>query len=591
MIDYQAIAYLGNQEGKYAPSIIKEGGIFVFLLTERHAAAANQAVLEKIEDALVQSNFSHLAEFNQAVDAIVRDSRLPIGFSLACGYLKDNLIYIKTVGEGVVYLKKNHQFARLISGTNSASGYIDSDDVVIFSTVQLADLLAGETALKKLCLTAASLQTMVDQLGKTLPSAADGGAALLVQFQTAAVANQPEPPETSNVFPEPAAKVANRRRWGNVQERLAQLRAYLPQTKSRKLTIVVLLVIFLIFVWSVGLGVKRRALALQQEKITNAKQAINAKLQQADDEAYLDLPQALTRINEANQILDQLTHEVKSNDSQEIPALRSAIQDKENQLLKKEEKGATEFFDLALEEKNARADIMSLDQDQLAAIDKNTGDLFLVSLEKKSLTKKNYSALKQAGLVAVYNDAVFGYGATQGVDRVDGEGELKTVIVPDKDWGKIKGIWVYNSNVYLLDQAKNDIYKYAGTSDGFGTKTSYLKPDQAVSFAAANSLAIDSSVYVGFSDHVVKYTAGLRDGFVTAFPSQTITITKIYTNKDLDRVYGWDKQNGAVYVMEKNGTYEKQINASIFKKISDFVVYQNNIYGLKDNKIYQVSTQ
>jgi hypothetical protein len=85
-----------------------------------------------------------------------------------------------------------------------------------------------------------------------------------------------------------------------------------------------------------------------------------------------------------------------------------------------------------------------------------------------------------------------------------------------------------------------------------------------------------------------KFTSGLQDAFKTNLPDGNINVTKIFTNRDLEKVYGWDKKRGAVYIMGKNGDYQEQINSKILSTGSDFTVYKNYIFVLQGSKIYKI---
>jgi hypothetical protein len=50
----------------------------------------------------------------------------------------------------------------------------------------------------------------------------------------------------------------------------------------------------------------------------------------------------------------------------------------------------------------------------------------------------------------------------------------------------------------------------------------------------------------------------------------------------------WDKEKGVIYILNKNGNYERQLASEIIKKATDFVVFENNVYLLSGGKIYQL---
>jgi hypothetical protein len=147
---------------------------------------------------------------------------------------------------------------------------------------------------------------------------------------------------------------------------------------------------------------------------------------------------------------------------------------------------------------------------------------------------------------------------------------------------------IFNGNIYLLDQGKNAILKYLGGVDVFGNKNSYFDPGQSTDLSQINSLTIDGSVYLAGNSVMIKYTSGLRDEFKTNLPDNNFNMTKIFTNKDLTKVYGWDKKRGTVYIMGKNGDYQEQVNSTILSTATDFVVYKDIIYVLQGSKIYKI---
>ncbi|MCL4377814.1 MAG: hypothetical protein M1409_05445, partial [Actinobacteria bacterium] len=122
----------------------------------------------------------------------------------------------------------------------------------------------------------------------------------------------------------------------------------------------------------------------------------------------------------------------------------------------------------------------------------------------------------------------------------------------------------------------------------FSAKKSYFDGGQTLSLSGFNSLAIDSSLYLGGGNNILKYTSGLQDAFKMNLPSDSINFSKIITSKDLSKIYGWDKSAGMVYIMDKGGEFQKQIQSSILSKGTDITVYKDVIYILSGSKIYKI---
>ena len=104
----------------------------------------------------------------------------------------------------------------------------------------------------------------------------------------------------------------------------------------------------------------------------------------------------------------------------------------------------------------------------------------------------------------------------------------------------------------------------------------------------SSTFAIDISVYVSNSDSVTKYTAGLRDDFKLTIPGENITLSKVITHSDQKELYIWDKKNNALYITTRDGTYERQVTASLLGQVSDVEVYNDKAYLLKGAKLYRI---
>ncbi len=354
------------------------------------------------------------------------------------------------------------------------------------------------------------------------------------------------------------------------------------------MTIGLVILIIIVLFWSVGLGVTRRQEGQANEKIKKSKELITQKLDQAEEVAFLNLSRAQVLINEAKTELGSLKKEV-GDKRKEIEEINNLIKEKENKIVKKEDKKFLEFFDLTIDKKEAKGTKFYLNDDVLAILDKDQGIIYLLSLTKKSLEKVSSLEIKSSNLIASYQENTFFYVPTKGVYKINKDNKAKIVINFDKDWGKIGDMTIYNGNIYLLDKEKNKIYKYMAGVEEYGSRNDYLKSDESISLKDATSMMIDSSLYVGFPDYTAKFTAGVRETFKTSFPDENFSLNKVITSKDLEKVYSWDKNNSSLYILGKNGTYERQVQSSILAKGEDVVVYDNIAYILIKEKIYEVN--
>ncbi|MFN4212970.1 MAG: hypothetical protein ACK4FL_03365 [Microgenomates group bacterium] len=562
--------YLGAEKEEGFTGFISEKNFFLIIQVEEGLEKeVGQEFLSLVKKDFALATFDNLADFEGFISKKITEKNLPAGFSIAAGFIRNNILYLKTIGQGEVYLYRAGKLVPIIKGDLSASGYLKPADLVVFTTASFMEKMGGEKEFlgffdKK------NPSEIVDNITPILKGKDDQGIiALLVQFKK----------EEEVVF-----------RLSVIDKILNWYRntaAYSQQMRRKKtITFLAVVIIFFILVWSVGFGYQRRRQATMQKKIQLTKSLILQKLNEADETSFFSISKSKSLIDEAKNEVEKLKKEVGS--KKQIEELVKLIKEKENQILKKEEKKAEEFFDLAVDDKEARGDRLYLDNDLALILDQKRGTIYILSLAKKSLERKKFNEIKKAQLVASYQEQIIFYVPGEGLYKIDSEGKLKEVIKNDKDWGNIVDFWIYNGNLYLLDEQKAQIYKYLPTEEGYSSKTSYFKGG-SFGLKDANSLAIDSSVYVGFADHIFKFTAGSQDEFKTSFPDSSVNITKIFTSKDLEKVYAWDKRKGAIYVLGKNGTYERQINSETLKKAYDFIVFQNSAYILVEAKIYKIS--
>lgn len=373
----------------------------------------------------------------------------------------------------------------------------------------------------------------------------------------------------------------------------SKLKFTLPESKlskktSRLIMISVLVVLGGIIIWSVVLGNQRRVAAQAQKRIQATEMEIDKKTARADEQAFLNLDESTALLAQAKKEVSELEKEIGPSYAADIRRMNKKISDKENEITHKDEKEPEEFYDLALEEKNATGNVMYLEKENIAILDTENKTIYNLSAEKKSITKSKNDILSDATKIGMVKGVLFAFVPGKGMYEFTDDTKTKKVIDADKEWGDIKDLGFFAGNIYMLDGGKQDILKYTLIADGYAPKTSYFKGDKP-DLTDALSMKIDSSVYVASVNDILKFTSGEADDFKVSFPTTKVDIQSIYTDENAAKVYAWDKTNATVYVLAKNGTYEKQIKASILAKASDVIAYKDDILVLAGSKIYKLS--
>ncbi|MBI5127402.1 hypothetical protein HZA76_03015 [Candidatus Roizmanbacteria bacterium] len=571
--------YLGEQKkGGYSGIVSQDNLFFVIEIGSGISEEVGHRVLDFVKEKIKGTRINNLSDFENFIINIIKEKNLPAGFSLASAYLKDSILYLKTSGSGEVYIRRKGKLGLLIEGDATASGPVEDMDFFIFVTENFLNLVLGRQGLEK-TFDHRSPTEIIDEITPGLKAKQDIGAvALFVNLKKIH-------DESFTGFPGGEVEEVMAFSW---KDRLISTKQYLQAIGRQKtLTFITVFVLFLILLWSVVLGYQRRTSAGAQNKIKLARELVTQKLSTAEDVAYLNMSRALILISESKEEVAKLKKEI-GDKRKEAVELEQLVKETENKILKKEMRQYSEFFDLGVDDKNASGNRIYLDGETAFILDNKRSMIYKLSLEKKSLQKDRKSEVKSASLVAGFETETFFYAKGSGVFRIDKEGKLKKVIDNDKDWVEISGIYLYNGNIYLLDRGRDEVWKYLRGEDGYGSKNSYFESGQAIDLSSINSLGIDGSVYLVGDSIVIKYTSGLRDGFKIDLPDEDTSFSKVFTAKDLEKIYLWDKSKAVVYVLSKTGEYIEQVNSEILSKGSDMIVYKEKIYILVGNKIFKI---
>ncbi len=144
-------------------------------------------------------------------------------------------------------------------------------------------------------------------------------------------------------------------------------------------------------------------------------------------------------------------------------------------------------------------------------------------------------------------------------------GAVRELTFTAKKASSTEAVVGYGSRLYTLDPVGNMIWRYSSNGNGFGGEAKYVA-DGTPSLAAAKTIAIDSSLYVGFSTgEIRKYTAGTQDTWSpTRVDPAFKNVTHLWTEADSPVIAVLDQSNKRLVLLEKNGAVREQILSSAF---------------------------
>ncbi len=555
-----------------------------FCILEVYEGFTNEEGLEFLDhlsNRIMTAHPQSLAEFDDAVTHVLQGASLPIDFSFAAAYRSGLVLYLKTLGTGQIYLKRGKHFEQIIEGENTASGYSKDGDLFILSTNYYLEVMKGLDTIKKTIVHQHDPDHITRHLKSIEKEDADGlGVVLCLSFseeQQFSVQN----PEEMSVEESTSLDQSSNISVSQSPARLKTDTIFRKITRKKLTAVGVLFIVVLLLINSLNLFNSHKD--NPKTEPSDSKTIILKSLKEIREG---DIERSLGIISKAKEELEVLKKSSSQGKEADIDELTKTITEYESKVLKREDKKGEEYYDLAIEEKEGRGDRMYLSGEAVAILNKE-GKIYTLSLENKSLKKQTFGEIANAELVASYDDSLFFYKQGAGVYEIKENEKPKRVISNDKEWGNITDFAVYNGNIYLLDTDKDEVYKYLVAENGYGGKNSYVTSGKS-DLTKAHSIAIDSALYIGFDDYVLKYLSGNSEKFNLTYPESDVRSVKIYTNKDIESIYGWDKSKGVVYVFDKEGVYQKQIRSEVLKKAGDFVVYKEALFILNSTKIIKI---
>lgn len=580
--------FFGREEAGFQTKFILEKNFYlVFEIKDSLSQEEIEPIILTTKEEVRIKEPKTLAGFKAVIDSQIKRLVKEESFSLAAGLLVDDILYLLTVGGGEVYLKRGNKTELIIKGNNTASGYLKNNDFFIFASKNFSLLIDKQELNNQL--NDFSPKEAVENLTPKLKEKEDVGViAVFLKFY-----QQKEDVKKETDF-EPVVKPPTRGafllgQWEKLKGKFARYQQQTP--RGKKITFLIVLFLFFVLLWSVVFGYQRRARQRLINQVKSHREKITTRLSEAVDLSTINLNRSLVLLSQAKKDFNDLEKIVGKKKIKEVEGLKKLIASKEKEILKKQEKKSEEFYDLALINKGVQGEKFYLDRETVAILNAKAGEIYTLSLTKKSNRTIKNEAIKNARLVSFYNDKVFFLNTEKGVYQIDQNDKLRLVVKKDDDWGKIVDFWVYNGNLYLLDKDKDEIYKYLVAEGGYSGKTSYFKKGQSIDLGRATSMAIDSSIYIATDSEVYKFTAGVRDEFSLTLPrKEEVNISKIFTNKEANKIYLWDRSKGRVYLVSKNGQYERQINSTILSKALDLVVLEDkDIFVLVKDKIDKIA--
>jgi len=586
---YKAVGLNTDQQAAQAVSSIGVANLFGLIdLTCDDAFIRGRQLLSDLVDFYNQEDSGNVSEnLNQTFNKATEELKDLEEYDLLLAVISSKALYILGKGRVSVYLRRAGQTIELLKEGDGQliSGFIEEKDRIFLATHNLYQFFATELD-NLLSLPSEQLEEEITE--KLNLDTSEGLAGLVVfidpDIDEAASAEMAIPnvevPQKMNLkLKLPSLRLAS------VSSLLIK---FIPRSGRAKLLIAIVLILVLLG----GLGLKVKATKDAEQTAT-----FNQLFAQAKDDfnasvglASLNPGEASNKISSAKDNLDKAL-KIKPKDPSALE-LKNQIDSQGQAVAQKFDSQLSLFLDLNLVKEGFKTSQLSLSDGKLLVLDSSSTTLASIDLSKKSqqiLASKE--TLGNALLASINGSSAFVYSKDKGLLKLD-LGNKKAVIVAktDEEWGRIVDICGFGSNVYALDSAGNQIWKYLPTEGGFSDKRAYLTAETKADFGAAFRIQIESSVYVlGQGGLVQRFTKGEQDNFSYGGLDKGVKDPKsFFVSSETDNLYLLDSGNSRLLVLSKTGEYKAQYSSDQFASGSDLVVDEvgKKVYLLDNSKIY-----
>ena len=292
--------------------------------------------------------------------------------------------------------------------------------------------------------------------------------------------------------------------------------------------------------------------------IESIKSQVDAKLAEADTEAFVNISGVEVTVDAARKILQDIPDKEHKKYADEIAKLKLLIDMKEKEVMRISDVAPTEYYDLGLISKEATATDIDFSGSSFYILDSAQGKIYIIDTTARSHDVLSSDKYKGATQITNTGDYTYVLTAKDGIYLAEQDRSTQ-VIKPDPKWGKITDMKAYTGNIYILDATQHDIFKYPGVDEKtFGDSAPYLVPELQGTLSSDQRFTIDGSIYTSNDISIVKFTTGRKADFKLIVPHREVKISAMYTDPDLEQLYVYDSMHAALYVTNKDGIFDKQ---------------------------------
>ncbi|MGH2469267.1 MAG: hypothetical protein ACRDGF_04265, partial [Chloroflexota bacterium] len=158
-------------------------------------------------------------------------------------------------------------------------------------------------------------------------------------------------------------------------------------------------------------------------------------------------------------------------------------------------------------------------------------------------------------------------------------------------WKSAQDVASYGGNLYVLDAALGNIWRYVPTNGAYVDAPSrFFATDRPAQLDSAISMAIDGSIWLLGSDgHVQKLAGGQAQAVaLTGLPHPLANPVALFTTLDTHSLYVLDNGGTRVLQLDKNGAYQRELDLGLPKPASSIYLDESSraLYAVSGGSVF-----
>ncbi|MBN1168964.1 hypothetical protein JXA63_03685 [Candidatus Woesebacteria bacterium] len=588
----------GNGEGQgwvqvhdYTPSdeikLSKRGRSFAVISGESVISEGEQEVdkvlmarevLTRIhEEYYGNTDKSAFTALKDAVNKISEELRLgDLDIEIAIAVFINGIVYCVVNGGSFVYLFRKGVLVKIIEGRDSivsASGRPDTGDMLVVGSGDLRKNVS--TTLLVEALAKKDLDDIAEAIIPSIRSLDDSSrsGAVFIQFNEKEdiepVANSTEDhredlAQASDQVLKPDQKQPLSKKTSIVERLLSKLASQSIRIKGREVdeavskrrrtAVSVGSILLILLIVSIVFGIrtkqKRDRRALFEDTISEAEHFLD----EAIDLYELNPVRSRELFNQSKEKVAILLE--KEITYPEVYDLQNKISENESKILGEYRIEPELYLDLALLSEGFSGSSLSSSDELMLVLDGQNERLVSIEIRNKSTDIiAGDEELDSPKIAAIYVDRFFVLEKGKVYEVSLDEKEVVEEGFSDDDL-----ISAFAGNIYVLTKKDSQIWRIAGSDEGFSDKSEWLSEGIEPDFLSATSMAIDGNIWVLNNDgEILRFSLGNEINFDVEglFPPLDSGVS-IFTDEESNYLYILEPEDKRIVVLDKEGEYVAQ---------------------------------